>query len=435
MHTRNRYYPTKDAKKLFVFFALFFVGIPSVAENIAICQQQDSLYHSYTGVVIDKSTGDKLPFAHLVVVSTNISTVTNSEGKFLLKIPVALSDVYIKVSFIGYESQRVSIKSFATRGNKITLRQLGFVLPEISVLPSDPAELIKKMLDARKTVYSDEDMQMTGFYREIIRKKNTPVSISESIVDIYKESYGSTRQDKVSLFKSRKNTNYEKLDTVVFKLMGGPFNSLFVDVVKYPEYFLNYNNLTDYVFQYQGNERIDDRLIHIVGFKQNTNIKDPLLLGKLFIDAQSFALVKADFDLNLSNPEMAAMLFIRKKPFNARIFATKAHYQIDYRLTKGKWRYAYSRINLEVKIDWKKRLFNTYYNTSIEMVATDWKENIDKKGFKDRILIRPDIVMRDAVSGFNDADFWGINNIIEPEKSIENAVNKIQKQLQKQSTK
>jgi len=39
--------------------------------------------------------------------------------------------------------------------------------------------------------------------------------------------------------------------------------------------------------------------------------------------------------------------------------------------------------------------------------------------------------MVDDVSGFSDPDFWGDNNIIEPEKSIENAIEKIQRQLEK----
>ena len=65
------------------------------------------------------------------------------------------------------------------------------------------------------------------------------------------------------------------------------------------------------------------------------------------------------------------------------------------------------------------------------MAATNWTENPDKKEFKSRTLIRPNVVLMDAISGFSDTDFWGENNIIEPEKSIENAINKIQKQLKK----
>jgi hypothetical protein len=36
-----------------------------------------------------------------------------------------------------------------------------------------------------------------------------------------------------------------------------------------------------------------------------------------------------------------------------------------------------------------------------------------------------------GASGFSDPDFWGEFNVIEPEKSIETAIKKIQKQLEK----
>ena len=39
--------------------------------------------------------------------------------------------------------------------------------------------------------------------------------------------------------------------------------------------------------------------------------------------------------------------------------------------------------------------------------------------------------MSDEASGFSDPEFWGEYNVIEPEKPIESAIKKIQKQLEK----
>lgn len=44
----------------------------------------------------------------------------------------------------------------------------------------------------------------------------------------------------------------------------------------------------------------------------------------------------------------------------------------------------------------------------------------------------PAVVMVGDVR-FSDTDFWGNNNIIEPEKSIQNAIEKIQKKLKKEN--
>ena len=39
------------------------------------------------------------------------------------------------------------------------------------------------------------------------------------------------------------------------------------------------------------------------------------------------------------------------------------------------------------------------------------------------------IILVDQAEGFSDPDFWGAFNIIEPEKSIEVAIRKIQRKL------
>jgi len=44
------------------------------------------------------------------------------------------------------------------------------------------------------------------------------------------------------------------------------------------------------------------------------------------------------------------------------------------------------------------------------------------------------IILNDEALGFADPDFWGEYNIIEPEKSIESAIKKIQRQLRKSKT-
>ncbi|MBP1664151.1 MAG: hypothetical protein H6Q19_1291 [Bacteroidetes bacterium] len=394
-------------------------------------QKPDSLFNSYKGVISDIISRDKLPYASLTVENTNISTVTNADGEFLLKVPKSYTDRMVVITFLGYGSKRISLTTLHPDGNKIELRSLPIFLPELEVVSKDPQFLIQKMLDKRSENYCNNDMIMNAFYRETIRKKNTNVSLSEAIVEVYKQSYNNNQTDMAALYKSRKSTDYTKLDTLVYKLMGGPFNSLYLDVMKYPEFVFTSDIFNNYSFRFLQTDRIDERLIYVIGFEQLKNVLEPLFNGKLYIDAESYALVRADFDMNLTDNDEATKLFIRKKPFNAVVNTTKAHYQIEYRLSDDKWYYAYSRVDLSMKINWKKKLFNTYYNSTIEMAATDWFKDVNKKGFKMKDRINPNVVIQDAVTGFYDPVFWGEYNIIEPDKSIENAINKIQKKNKK----
>jgi hypothetical protein len=101
---------------------------------------------------------------------------------------------------------------------------------------------------------------------------------------------------------------------------------------------------------------------------------------------------------------------------------------MDYIEKDGKWYYNYSRIELDFKIDWKRKLFNSNYYTVIEMVVTDWENATEEKKLKNKL--RPTVIIGDEVSVFPIPNF-GTYNVIEPEKPIESAIKKIQKQLEK----
>ena len=53
---------------------------------------------------------------------------------------------------------------------------------------------------------------------------------------------------------------------------------------------------------------------------------------------------------------------------------------------------------------------------------------------RSRDRIKTSIILSDEAIGFADPDFWGEYNIIEPEKSIESAIRKIQRQLRRADT-
>ncbi|HOV83557.1 MAG TPA: carboxypeptidase-like regulatory domain-containing protein [Paludibacteraceae bacterium] len=417
---------------LLVFIFLVGIFCPGWAlEKKQNYQQQAQNYLEYKGKIVDRSNRDGLAFAHLSVEGTNISTVSNAEGEFLIKIPEEFKDKKLIISYIGYKNAEIPFYQLNTENIRIALEPLVIELPEINIISRDANELIKSVFEKRNVNYPNQKIFMTAFYRESIKKNRSYVSLAEAIVDILKQPYTSYLSDEAQFYKSRKSTDYKKLDTLVFKLMGGPYNSLYLDVMKYPEYLFMDDMMTNYEFTFDHVTYIDHQMIYIVDFKQQPYIKEPLYYGKLYIDAETLALQSAIFNLNLDDKERAASLFIRKKPFNARVFATKASYRIDYIKRGEKWYYNYSRIELNFKIDWKKRLFNSNYYSIIEMAITDWEPFTEEKKIKDKI--KHTVILTDEALGFSDPAFWGEYNVIEPEQPIETAIKKIQKQLQKRT--
>ncbi len=65
------------------------------------------------------------------------------------------------------------------------------------------------------------------------------------------------------------------------------------------------------------------------------------------------------------------------------------------------------------------------------MAVTDWEVNTENIKLKNKERLRSNVILSDKASGFSDPEFWGDYNVIEPEKSIENAIKKIQRQLEK----
>lgn len=394
-------------------------------------QQNPQSYSKFKGIVIDSKTKNPLIFADITVNSSNISTVTNKEGKFSLKVPDTLLDKKITVSFLGYKTREIAIKDLKKRNNKIALDISITTLTQVKInVPKNAEALVKAALDKESNNYYNKPSLMTAFYRETIKKRKKNASLTEAVVKIYKQPYSTNRKDEIKLIKSRKNTNYSRLDTLALKLQGGPFSTLYSDIIKYPEYIFAKDMFQYYTFKFEPSTQINDRQVYVVNFKQASNVMSPLYFGKLYIDAETFALTSAVYNLNVKNRVLAAELFLRKKPKRASVYPTEVTYRVDYKTKNGKSHYAYSNIQLAFKVKWKKKLFSSNYTLNIEMAITDWEENTTGN-LKPKNSLKPSIILSDEASGFSDPEFWGEYNIIEPEKSIESAIKKIIKQLKK----
>jgi len=421
---------------LCILVCIGVLGTLDTAANYQeLSQQEEQTFDQYKGEVVDGETKKPLVFATLTLEGTNISTVSNTEGKFLLKIPKNTNEGNIIVSFLGYKTKLIPLNLLNGHSNRISLQVSVTELSEVNLsIPKNALILVKETLRKKGENYFDDPTLMTAFYRETIKKRRRNVSLSEAVVNIYKTPYTSSKRDAVQLFKARKSTDYSKLDTLALKLQGGPFNALFVDIMKYPEYIFTDESISDYEFSFDRSTRINDKLIYVVSFQQRSNINEPLYSGKLYIDAQKKILTSAIYSLNIVNKEMASRMFVRKKPKNARVYPTEVAYRVDYREKNGRWYYGYSNVLMEFKINWDKKLFNSVYSMTCEMAITDWEKNLDGEFPKYKNRIKSSIILSDEAIGFSDPDFWGEYNIIEPEKSIESAIKKIQRQLKKAKT-
>lgn len=382
------------------------------------------------GSINDRETKQAISGATITLVGTNVSTISNAEGDFALKIITSTSTPSLRVEAIGYKNSILDITDLDSNID-IRLSPKSVDLSEVQVVGYKSAkELVKKVFNKKRENYIGESLKMTAFYRETIKKRNKNASLAEAVVSIQKEGYISNKEDQIRLLKSRKSTDYSKLDTIALKLQGGPFSTLYVDVMKYPEYIFTPETMNVYNFSFETPTELNGKDVLVVGFEPKPNIVGPLYAGQLYVSATSLALQKATFTLDLTNEIEVNKMFVKSKPNGVRVKAREISYEVDYREKNGKWYYGYGKANLSFEVKKRRRLFKSIYTLSCEMAVTDWKVTT-ADAFKKDGEISPSIIMANENLGFGDPEFWGEYNVIEPERSIEAAIKKIKRNLEK----
>ena len=385
-------------------------------------------FKTVKGIVKSAESKQVLEFASIQLMGTELKTISNTEGTFEIKVPLSVKNAQLRISFLGYADRVFSVDQFDTKEKVIELFSQVTELEGVELERlTDLKNLIQTSLE-RKESYVQDAQRLTTFYRETIKKGNKNAALAEAVNYVYKAPYQNSQLDRISLIKSRKQTDYSRLDTVALKLQGGPFNALFIDLVKYPRYIFEGDLIDAYNYTLVEQNYQDQDLIYTIAFEPIQVNREYMYKGTLKINASKVQLLQASYALNIIDPDRAAQLFVRKKPSNLRVWPKQVNYFVNYGLYKQKGIYNYSNVNMSFAVNYKRKIFNKNFTLKAEMATTDIKPIESTKIEKDN-RFKTSIILVDQAEGFSDPDFWGAFNIIEPEKSIEVAIRKIQRKL------
>lgn len=410
----------KHFSNTFLLIALLFAGLSASAQQTDI----DPSYNEYSLRVTDADT--KLPLA-LVAVSlegTNIATVSNSAGYFTIKVPKTTSSNKLRFSLLGYGSRLMALNSLP---KNITLKEEPLTMEQIIVSKLSPKLIVEEAIKRIPDNYPTEENYMVGFYREIIKKGSSYNGIAEAVLEIYKRSYrASTLPDQARIYKGRRNISGMKGDTLLFKCQGGITSALELDVASSPAVLFSDKLHTNYKFAMGTPVSIDGRQNYVVNFSGYGESNEVLSRGDMYIDSETFAISKINFNLNVENDERATALFIMQSPAGLKATPTSATYTIEYRKSLDKWYYHYGSLEVRIKCNWSKRLFNSNYTINSELVVTDrTKDSVEK--FPQRDRLRSSEIIMERVEDFKDDNYWGAYNTIEPDKPIESIIKRLAK--------
>jgi hypothetical protein len=156
--------------KSYLFFFFFLVIVQSEAQINPINNNDSSSFKYFKGTILDSKTKNELTFASITVSGSNISTISNSEGDFLIKIPIYKQDASLIISYLGYKDKVISINNLKQEKNLLYLEPINVQLKDVVVNGIDANKLFSNVLNNRSKNYGDSAIQMIGFYRESIKK-------------------------------------------------------------------------------------------------------------------------------------------------------------------------------------------------------------------------------------------------------------------------
>jgi len=377
------------------------------------------------GFVLDRQTREVLPHSYIVLEANGMGTVSNMDGRFSLKIPDSLSSAYVVISHIGYHSPRIPLEVFKDNKPEILLEPNVIQLQEIVARYVPAQKIVREMLENRPMNYASYPAHFTSFYREGVEYSGDFVSLTEGVCQIYKPGYMSSSSEQVKLLKMRniKNTNYP--DSILVKIQAGVRASLLLDVIQHTPDFLSRDRDLYYNFARVGMEHADSGMVHVVAFEQKSHVEEPLYTGLLYIDANSRALLKAEFEIFPRYVQKMGSTIILKKSKNLEVEVQKISYTVSYQQWNGYYWMNHARGDLQFKIKRKKSFFGSLnrLNAYFEM-ATCEIDTKDVRRFPNRERLSTSKIFSQIQFNY-DADFWERFNTILPETKITEAIAKL----------
>lgn len=374
------------------------------------------------GKVFDLKTGKALPYANLGILGKLKGTTTNAEGTFMLSISTRDVGDTLKVSFIGYKNALFILSDTLTNDLEIGLQQDLISLQEVIIRTSEPLSLIKSALRKFPENYMQVPANYNAFYRELVKKNKEYMIYLESILDIYKSPYQTAlyEKDYARIIKSRKTFDANILDTVSFRLQGGIEGCLLLDIVKNPPDFLQEELFPYYDFKLENIDTYNEQAVYVIECSPKSNIKEPLLQGRLYIETRNLAIVRAEFQYPDHMVSKLSSRFITRKSSKIRATPTLLSYTVNYRYLNGKYYLSHSMGHLKFRIKNTKKIFSSIFEIKFELATTQViTEEVHKIRWKERV---PSNTILSKEKMEYDADFWGNSSFIEPEEEIQDAL-------------
>lgn len=387
--------------------------------------QTDTLRYSVRGTVRDASGGKPLAYVAVTLPGTNYATVTNQDGSFVIKSD--LPPRFVSFSLLGYKV--LTVPADREHVMRINLNRGDYTLDPAQVISGDPLTLLREALYKIQDNCPSEPELFECFYRETAQKRNRFIYVSEAVMKMYKSSFRNVfGRDRTAIEKSRLLTSPRKSDTLAVKVVGGPSQSVDLDLVKTRGIFLNEMDLESYVLEMMDPVMIDDRRQLVIKLTPTLVSDYAQQHGVVYIDQETMSFTRIEVWLDMSDPDKATRVMLVRKPADIRFKPKEMSLLLNYKREGDKSRLSYVRTVFRFNCDARRRIWNTEFTAIAEMVVTNRFEGVDAVPIERAETFRSTESLADKTQVYADPDFWKDYNIIEPTESLEHALGRLRRE-------
>lgn len=394
-------------KKVFVF------GVLSLLSYSILLSQ------SIEGIVIDSITREPIPYVHIYSEKFEIATISNEEGKFILK--KNEKDIEIAFSHISYQSSKVVSKDNETF-LRVSLLPNETMLSEVVV--SDKGYEIAKNVFNKFKEHSPSIHFGKAFYRQITKGGEKPTEFIETFNNVSFSSVGIEKyhiyQSRYARAKSDADDPYMSISNFSFLIFGfNVFSQKAGDIAK-PFTINHFNDFSYSVKAYFEKNGVKYALLQ---YEPTSSLKKPSFFGTFTVNLTTYSII--NFVANTKNSLGVDTLTVKKDDkILKRINALNHSFTWVLNFNELNEGTQLEYINVVGSFDWmKNEKLETAQLTSTLIVFE--KDNKRKKGLKDPDIKQNDIATIRKIK-YN-PKFWKNNPIVKRTQSEEDIVSQFEK--------
>jgi hypothetical protein len=169
--------------------------------------------------VVDFFKDEPIESASVYIKSTAIGTITNADGKFVLRIPAANTSDTLVVSSIGYSTEKIPLEQYDASEPIYLVEEvasLDEVVLEAETRPKTGNDIVLKAIKELPRTMPDSSYIQKGFLRHKERNKKEFKWLIESAISVYDSGYNVPANNylKINVDQMRKSYDLRDIDSL-----------------------------------------------------------------------------------------------------------------------------------------------------------------------------------------------------------------------------